>query len=91
MERDYQGVSDEIIRSENEYRHLREEKVGSEGKARITIDQDYEEVAMLRKQAEELKHALAEKDRSNYELQDELQRSKRVMEDQMGESGRLRD
>ena len=68
MERDYQGVSDEIIRSGNEYRHLREEKVGSESKGRITLDQDYEEVAMLRKQAEELKHLLAEKDRSNYEL-----------------------
>lgn len=91
MERDYQGVSDEIIRSENEYRHLREEKVGSESKGRITLDQDYEEVAMLRKQAEELKHLLAEKDRSNYELQDEMQRSKRVLDDQMIENGRLRD
>ena len=91
MERDYQGVSDEIIRCENEYRDLREDKVASESKGRITLDQDYEEVAMLRKQAEELKRLLAEKDQSNYELQDELQRSKRVLDDQMVESGRLRD
>ena len=68
MERDYQGVSDEIVRSENEYRLLREEKVGSENKGRITLDQDLEEVAMLRKQAEELKHLLANKDGSNFEL-----------------------
>ena len=46
---------------------------------------------MLRKQAEELKRLLAEKDQSNYDLQDELQRSKRVLDDQMVESGRLRD
>ena len=91
MERDYQGVSDEIIRSENEYRMIREDKVGSETKGRITLDQDLEEVAMLRKQAEELKHLLASKDGSNYEIQDEFQRSKRVLDDQMQESGRLRD
>lgn len=91
MERDYQGVSDEIIRSENDYRYLREDKIGSEAQGRNSLDQDYEEVAMLRKQAEELKLLLAEKDRSNYEGVDELQRSKRVLDDQMMESNRLRD
>lgn len=66
MERDYEGVSEEIIRSENLYRRLREDKTGSDREARLTLDQDFEEIAVLRKQAEELKQLLVEKDQSNY-------------------------
>lgn len=49
MERDYHGLSDEIIRCENDYRVLRDDKAGSETKGRITLDQDYEEISVLRK------------------------------------------
>lgn len=91
MERDYQGVSDEIIIMENRYRNLREEKVFSEKDGRKLLDTEFEDVATMRRQAEELKRLLAEKDRGNYELQDEDQQSKRFLDDKMIQGERLRD
>ena len=91
QERDYRGVNDEIFSMENRYKLLSEEKVRSEMEGRARLDRGMDEIADCRKQVEDLKYMMSEKQRQNMELQDELQRSKRVLDEKFFESGKLRD
>jgi chromosome segregation ATPase len=50
-----------------------------------------DEIAECRKQIEDLKYMLSEKSRQNMELQDELGRSKRVLDEKFFEAGKNRD
>lgn len=76
---------------ENRYKLLSEEKVRSEMEGRARLDRGMDEIADCRKQVEDLKYMMSEKQRQNMELQDELQRSKRVLDEKFFESGKLRD
>ena len=60
-----------------------------EGRARL--DRGMDDIADARKQVEDLKYMLSEKSRQNMELQDELARSKRVLDEKIFEAGKLRD
>lgn len=60
-----------------------------EGRSRL--DRGMDEIADCRKQLEDLKYLMSEKTRQNMELQDELQRSKRVLDEKFFEAGKLRD
>ena len=59
--------------------------------ARSRLDRGMDEIADGRKQSEDLKYMLSEKSRQNMELQDELQRCKRVLDEKFFEAGKLRD
>jgi hypothetical protein len=76
---------------ENRYKLLSEEKVRSEMEGRQRLDRGMDEIAECRKQIEDLKYMLSEKSRQNMELQDELARSKRVLDEKFYEAGRNRD
>ena len=76
---------------ENRYKLLSEEKVRSEMEGRARLDRGMDEIADYRKQQEDLKYMMSEKTRQNMELQDELQRSKRVLDEKFFEAGKLRD
>lgn len=76
---------------ENRYKLLAEEKVRSEMEGRARLDRGMDEIADCRKQTEDLKYMLSEKSRQNMEFQDELQRSKRVLDEKFFEAGKLRD
>lgn len=91
QERDYRGVNDEIFSMDNRYKLMSEEKVRSEMEGRARLDRDMDEIADCRKQVEDLKYMLSDKSRKNMELQDELGRSKRVLDEKFFESGKLRD
>ena len=91
QERDYRGVNDEIFSMENRYKLLSEEKVRSEMEGRSRLDRGMDEIADCRKQTEDLKYMMSEKQRQNMELQDELMRSKRVLDEKFFEAGKLRD
>lgn len=91
QERDYRGVNDEIFSMDNRYKLMSEEKVRSEMEGRARLDRDMDEIADCRKQVEDLKYMLSDKSRQNMELQDELARSKRVLDEKFFESGKLRD
>ena len=76
---------------DNRYKLMSEEKVRSEMEGRARLDRDMDEIADCRKQVEDLKYMLSDKSRQNMELQDELSRSKRVLDEKFFESGKLRD
>ena len=76
---------------ENRYKLLSEEKVRSEMEGRARLDRGMDEIADSRKQVEDLKYMLSEKSRQNMELQDELARSKRVLDEKFFEAGKSRD
>ena len=76
---------------ENRYKLLGEEKGRSEYDGRGRLDRGMDEIADCRKQVEDLKYMMSEKTRNNMELQDELARSKRVLDEKFFESGKLRD
>ena len=76
---------------ENRYKLLSEEKVRSEMEGRSRLDRGMDENADCRKQVEDLKYMLSEKSRQNMELQDELGRSKRVLDEKFFEAGKNRD
>lgn len=76
---------------ENRYKLLSEEKVRTEMEGRSRLDRGMDEIADCRKQVEDLKYMLSEKNRQNMELQDELSRSKRVLDEKFFEAGKLRD
>jgi chromosome segregation ATPase len=76
---------------ENRYKLLSEEKVRSEMEGRNRLDRGMDEIAECRKQIEDLKYMLSEKSRQNMELQDELARSKRVLDEKFFEAGKNRD
>ena len=60
---------------------LSEEKVRSEMEGRARLDRGMDDIADARKQVEDLKYMLSEKSRQNMELQDELARSERVLDE----------
>ena len=60
-----------------------------EGRSRL--DRGMDEIAECRKQAEDLKYMLSEKSRQNMELQDELGRAKRVLDEKFFEAAKNRD
>ena len=91
QDRDYQGVHDDIFSMENRYKLLAEEKVRSEMEGRSRLDRGMDEIAECRKQIEDLKYMLSEKSRQNMELQDELARSKRVLDEKFFEASKNRD
>ena len=76
---------------ENRYKLLSEEKVRSEMEGRGRLDRGMDEIAECRKQIEDLKYMLSEKSRQNMELQDEMGRSKRVLDEKFFEAGKNRD
>ena len=76
---------------ENRYKLLAEEKVRSEMEGRSRLDRGMDEIAECRKQIEDLKYMLSEKSRQNMELQDELARSKRVLDEKFFEASKNRD
>jgi len=76
---------------ENRYKLLSEEKVRSEMEGRTRLDRGMDEIADCRKQIEDLKYMLSEKSRQNMELQDEMGRSKRVLDEKFFEAGKTRD
>lgn len=76
---------------ENRYKLLSEEKVRSEMEGRNRLDRGMDDIADSRKQVEDLKYMLSEKSRQNMELQDELARSKRVLDEKFFEAGKLKD
>jgi predicted nucleic acid-binding Zn-ribbon protein len=91
QERDYRGVNDDIFSMNNRYKLLSEEKVRSEMEGRNRLDRGTDEIAECRKQVEDLKYMLSEKSRQNMELQDELARAKRVLDEKFFEAGKNRD
>ena len=66
-----------------------DDKVRADMEHRVRLDRDMDEVADLRKQVDDLKYLLTEKSKQNIDLQDELVRSKRVLDEKHYESGRL--
>ena len=91
QDRDYKGCNDEIINMENRYKIMSDDKVRSDMENRARLDRDMDEVADLRKQIDDLKYLLTEKQKQNMDLQDELVRSKRVLEEKHYETSRLND
>ena len=91
QERDYRAVNDEIFSMENRYKLLSEEKVRSEMEGRARLDRGMDEIAECRKQIEDLKYMLSEKSRQNMEIQEELARSKRVLDEKFFEANKNRE
>eukprot|EP00347_Sterkiella_histriomuscorum_P001800 403370630 len=91
QDRDYRGVNDEIINMENRYKILADDKVRSDIEQRARINRDMDETADLRKQIDDLKYLLSEKTKQSMDLQDELVRSKRVLEEKHYETLRLNE
>lgn len=76
---------------ENRYKILSDDKVRSDLEQRARINRDIDEIADLRKQTEDLKYLLSEKSKQGLDLSDELQRSKRVLDEKHYESIRLNE
>jgi len=91
QDRDYRGVNDEIFAMENRYRMLADDKSRSEHENRTRLDRSADEIGDARKQLDDLKFLLSEKTKQNLDLNDELQRSKRLLDEKYFEAGRLRD
>ena len=84
-------MNDEIFSMENRYKLLSEEKVRSEMEGRARLDRGMDEIAECRKQIEDLKYMLSEKSRQNMEIQEELARSKRVLDEKFFEANKNRE
>lgn len=91
QDRDYRGVNDEIFSMENRYKMLSDDRERSECENRSRLDRGMDEIADNRRTLEDLKHLLQEKSKHNLDLTDELQRSKRLLDEKYFEAGRLRD
>lgn len=76
---------------ENRYRMLSDDKARSEHENRLRLDRASDEIADARRQLEELKFLLQEKSKQNGDLGDEMNRSKRLLDEKYFESSRLRD
>jgi hypothetical protein len=61
QDRDYKGCNDEIINMENRYKIMSDDKVRADMESRARLDRDMDEVADLRKQIDDLKYLLTEK------------------------------
>ena len=70
---------------------LSDDKARSEHENRLRLDRASDEIADSRRQLEELKFLLQEKSKQNVDLNDEMARSKRLLDEKFFDSGRLRD
>lgn len=70
---------------------LSDDKARSEHENRLRLDRASDEIADARRQLEELKFLLQEKSKQNGDLSDEMNRSKRLLDEKYFESCRLRD
>jgi hypothetical protein len=61
QDRDYKGVNDDIINTENRYKMVSDDKVRADIEHRSRLDRDMDEVADMRKQIDDLKYLLSEK------------------------------
>lgn len=91
QDRDYRGVNDEIFAMENRLRMLHDDKARSEHDNRERLNRNADEISDARKQLEDLKFLLSDKTKQNLDLNDELSRSKRLLDEKYFEAGRLRD
>ena len=91
QDRDYRGVNDEIFAMENRYRMLSDDKARSEHENRLRLDRAVDEIQDARRQLEELKYHLSEKSKQNCDLVDEMNRSKRILDEKLFEANRLRE
>ena len=74
---------------ENRCKAHREEKTRSEVEHRVQLEQSMEEIPSCSKELEDLKYMLAEKERREYELKDELTRSRNMLDEKLYEQNRL--
>lgn len=91
QERDYKGVHDEIINTENRFKLLSDDKVRSDMENRARLDRDMDEIGDIRRQIDDLKYMLSEKSKQNMDLQDEQIRSKRLLDDKSYEGSKLQE
>ncbi len=59
--------------------------------SRARLDRDMDEVADLRRQVDDIKYLLQEKQKQHYDMADELARSRRTLEEKHYETARLND
>jgi len=91
QDRDYRGVNDEIFAMENRVRMLADDKARSEHENRERLNRNADEISDARRQLEDLKFLLSDKTKQNLDLNDELARSKRMLDEKYFEAGRLRE
>jgi hypothetical protein len=58
QERDYRGVNDEIINTENRYKHVADDKMRADIESRGRLDRDADEITDLRRQLDDLNYLL---------------------------------
>jgi hypothetical protein len=76
---------------ENRYRMLSDDKGRTEHENRLRLDRAVDEIQDARRQLEELKYLLSEKSKQNCDLVDEMNRSKRILDEKLFEANRLRE
>ncbi len=91
QERDYKGVHDEIINTENRFKLMSDDKVRGDMENRARLDRDMDEIGDMRRQIDDLKYMLSEKSKQNMDLQDENIRSKRLLDDKSYEGSKLQE
>lgn len=91
QDRDYRGVNDEIFAMENRVRMLADDKARSEHENRERLNRNSDEIQDARRQLEDLKFLLSDKTKQNLDLNDEMARSKRLLDEKYFEAGRLRE
>jgi chromosome segregation ATPase len=76
---------------ENRYRMLSDDKARGEHEARLRLDRGCDEIGEARRALEELKFLIAEKTKIGCNLMDELQRSKRCIDDKTYDASRIKE
>lgn len=76
---------------ENRVRLLADDKARSEHENRERLNRNADEIQDARRQLEDLKYLLSDKTKQNLDLNDELARSKRLLDEKYFEAGRLRE
>jgi len=76
---------------ENRVRMLADDKARSEHENRERLNRNSDEISDARRQLEDLKFLLNDKTKQNLDLNDELARSKRMLDEKYFEAGRLRE
>jgi len=76
---------------ENRLRMLTDDKARSEHENRERLNHNADEISDARRQLEDLKFLLSDKTKQNLDLNDELARSKRMLDEKYFEAGRLRE
>jgi len=76
---------------ENRVRMLADDKARAEHENRDRLNRNADEIQDARRQLEDLKFLLSDKTKQNLDLNDELARSKRLLDEKYFEAGRLRE